>query len=255
MAMNQARVITVTSVKGGTGKTTTVLSLAGIYSLKKKKTLIIDLDLYSSAICTMLNITSNDDLYRLVDDLNNNRYEHFDDYLIKYNDYIDIIQAPKDPRLSSKIDTKYLSIIFSKAILKYDVILIDTNHFLNSTNLVAFDNSNVILYVLTNDAMDLKNMKTMVSIFKDMNMNNYRVLLNSSIFKGRKKYSNYDIKNFIKHDIDFHIRDSFYLKDIDNYVMEGKILTLDKRIRSSNKKTIKDIETMADSLLIDEKGE
>ena len=35
MALNKAKVITVTSVKGGTGKTTTVLNLAGILSEMK----------------------------------------------------------------------------------------------------------------------------------------------------------------------------------------------------------------------------
>ena len=47
MALKQARVYLVTSVKGGSGKTITTLNLAGLYSLKNKKTLIIDLDLYS----------------------------------------------------------------------------------------------------------------------------------------------------------------------------------------------------------------
>ena len=47
MALNNAKVITVTSVKGGTGKSTTVLNLAGVLSEIGKKTIIVDLDLYS----------------------------------------------------------------------------------------------------------------------------------------------------------------------------------------------------------------
>ena len=47
MAIKQAKVITVTSVKGGTGKSTTTLALAGILSNKKIKTIIIDMDLHA----------------------------------------------------------------------------------------------------------------------------------------------------------------------------------------------------------------
>ena len=57
MALNKAKVITVTSVKGGVGKTTTVLNLAGICSKIGKKTLIVDLDLYSGDIASILNIS------------------------------------------------------------------------------------------------------------------------------------------------------------------------------------------------------
>ena len=54
--MKRAKVITITSVKGGVGKTTTLLSLAGIYAISGKKVLIIDADLYSSSISLCLDL-------------------------------------------------------------------------------------------------------------------------------------------------------------------------------------------------------
>ena len=68
------KVVTVSSVKGGVGKTTLTANLAGIYFLLKKKVLIIDLDLYAGGIATILNVDYNKDIYMLVDSISNNRF-------------------------------------------------------------------------------------------------------------------------------------------------------------------------------------
>ena len=78
MALNKAKVISVTSVKGGAGKTTTVLNLAGILSRMNKKVLVVDLDFYSGDIAASLNINYENDIYNLYEDLNNKRFDNFD---------------------------------------------------------------------------------------------------------------------------------------------------------------------------------
>ena len=69
MAIKQAKVITVTSAKGGTGKTTIALSLAGILSNKKLKTIIVDMDLHSGVVSASLNLKPTKDIYTLVNEL------------------------------------------------------------------------------------------------------------------------------------------------------------------------------------------
>ena len=101
MGLKKAKVFTVTSVKGGTGKTTTLLNLAGIFSKMNKKILILDFDLYSGAIALSLNIPNEQDIYQLMDDLNSNRFKMIDPYLVKYNENIDVIPSLKDPRNAS----------------------------------------------------------------------------------------------------------------------------------------------------------
>ena len=239
MSLNKAKVFTITSVKGGAGKTTTMLNLAGILSKMGKKVLVIDLDLYSGDIASMLNINYNNDIYNLYEDMNNNKFTNLDDYITSYNDQIKVLAAPKDPRFARKISSKTLNLILYKASMKFDVILIDTNHILTDINLFALDFSDQILYVINNDSMNLKNMKTMVSILTDMNKTNYKIILNESSDKDKKFYNKYDIKNIINKNVNYIIPSSFCLKNIDKYIIEGKILTLEDSIMKKNKQADK----------------
>lgn len=211
------------SGKGGVGKTILTLNLAAVYSQINKHVLIVDLDLSSGGIALATNKVFDKTIYNFVDDYNNNRFKDFNDYVVKYNENIDIMPSPKDPRQASKIDSKYIEILLDKAMFHYDMVLIDTNHNLNELNLVVLDAADNILFVMENDPMDLKNMKSLLSIFKDLEKTNYKILLNNSRDPFKKYFTLYDMKTIIKNNIDYEISSEFFLKNMDAYVMNGEI--------------------------------
>lgn len=249
MAINKAKIFTITSAKGGTGKTTTVLNLAGTFKNLDKRVLIIDLDLYSGAVAASLNIDDTNNVYHLVNDISNNVFDYIENYVTPYTENIDVLAAPKDPRMANKISSKYLEIILTRASMRYDVILIDTNHVIDEINLTVMDLSDKIVYIINNDPIDLKNMKTMISIFKDMEKDNYLVILNESTNRLKSYFTKYDIKNIIKNNIDYTIPGSFYLRNIDKYILDGQILTLNKNIISNHRIAVKNFELIAQNLL------
>ena len=59
------------SGKGGVGKTTMTLNLAGIYESLGKKVLIMDMDLSSGNVSLALNKPASKTIYNFVDDYNN----------------------------------------------------------------------------------------------------------------------------------------------------------------------------------------
>ena len=144
MERNKGKIITVTSTKGGVGKTITTLNLAGVFSNLKKKVLVIDFDLYGGAVATYLNSKNDKTIFNLITDLSNNKYKNIDDYIYNHNEYISILSAPKDPRFANKMDSKYIPIILNNVVYKYDVILIDTTHILNEINIYTLDMSDMI---------------------------------------------------------------------------------------------------------------
>lgn len=249
MAVKQATVITVTGVKGGVGKTTTTLNLAGVCANKKLKTLIIDMDLYSGGIALSLKVDPEKDLFHITDDMNNNRFDYIENYVTPYHEYIDCITAPVDPRKSNLIGSNYIDLILGRAKMKYDVILIDTNHILSEMNLVVMDASDEILYIMSNDPVDVKNMKTMVAILKDMDRTNYKIILNESSDVEKECFGKADIKSLLKATIDYVIPNSFYQKDVDDYVLDGKIMTMTKGIQAKNKKAMKVFSMIIDACI------
>ena len=255
MKSAKGKIVTVTSTKGGVGKTIALLNLAGTYEKLGLKTLVIDLDLYGGAVATYLNSDNDKTIFNLVEDLTNNRYEKIEDYLFSYSDKIDIIAAPKDPRMAGKIDSKYIPLILRNVIYKYNVILIDTSHTLDEINVVTLDNSDSILYVFTNDTFDLKNTKSFISIMKDVGYKNYYILLNESVHPGRNHYSAFDIRNIIKNNIDFTISKSMYVRNIDKFILDGKIIIQNKNLSFTDRKEWEKLKVLANTLIKDRKEE
>ena len=211
------KIITISSVKGGVGKTTMTLNLAGIYCELNKRVLIIDLDLYSGGIAASLNVKNKKDIYTMIDSMANNRFTELKKYVTTYNKNIDVLACPKDPRMGAKVSGRYIPVIFDLAKKEYDVVLVDTYHILDEINLTALDYSYMTLFIITNDIVDLKNMKSLISIFKDTDKKNYLILLNNSRDIGKDYLSLYDIRTIIKNNIDYTLSKNYYIKNIDKY--------------------------------------
>ena len=246
-----SKVLSVSSVKGGVGKTTILLNLAGIYCELGKRVLIIDLDLFSGGVAISLNVKNTKDIFMLVDSMANNRFTELNKYVTSYNKNIDVLAAPRDPRDAMKIESRYIPLVFDAAKKEYDVVLVDTSHVLNEVNLTILDYSYMSLFIITNDLVDLKNMKSLLSIFNDTDKKNYLICLNNSRDTGKDYMSMYDIRTTIDDNVNYTISNSYYIKNIDKYVMNGEILTLNKKINTFHAKDISNMQKMALDLIDD----
>lgn len=220
------RTLCIFSPKGGMGKTVLTLNLAGAASNLKLRTLVLDFDMYNGCISSILGEEINKTVYHLIDDLLNNRYKKLDDYLYKYNEYINILPAPKDPRQGSKISGKYIELLIDKVRREYDLVLIDTSSIMDEVNVITLDSSDSILFVIDNDYFTLKNTRNIINIFNDIEKFNYKVLLNQSIRENTPFFTMSDIKKIIGANIDYNISKASYIKDITSYLYDGKIPSL-----------------------------
>ncbi len=223
--MARGKIVCFYGGKGGVGKTTTLLSLAGTLSKLNKKVLIVDLDLTNGAIAISLNREANKTIFNFVEDYINNKYNDLDKYITKYDENISFVASPKDPRYASRIDIKYIDILLEKSVYNHDVVLIDTPSILNEISVYSLDKSDVVYLLTTNDCVSLKNIKNIVNLFIENNLDKYKIILNNSFIPNKDYFSNYDIKNIIGHNVDYVISSNFHVNNLDELVVNGEIIT------------------------------
>ena len=229
MKNKRGKSIAISSAKGGVGKTVNTMALAGVFEHLEKKVLIIDFDLYNGDITTYANKKPKKDIFDLSLDMDNLEYKNIKNYITKIDDYIDILAAPIDPRNASKINVANIPDIIMKSTLNYDVVLVDTNHALNDITLSVLQTVDNILLLTTNDPLDIKNLRTLIAILNEYEYDNYKIVLNNSRDPYKDYFNLFDIKKILHHNIDYTLSEELFLKDIEKYVMDGIIITLDKK--------------------------
>ena len=251
----KGKVIAVTSGKGGVGKTVLATNLAGVYHFLKKKILLIDMDLSSGGVSILLNLQNSKTIYNLADDILNNRFKNPDDYVSHYSEYIDVLSACKDPRQGNKIEIKLIEQVISLYKNNYDVIILDTCHIPTFYTLESLDMADEVLFVVTDNPLDLKNSSSLLTILDEFKENSVHVILNNSINLESNYFSKFDIKNIIKHNINYILPSSMYINNINKYFMDGEILVLNKNLSFKNKKDSELLIKIANDLVgdIDEK--
>ena len=241
----KGKIITVTSAKGGVGKTIFLLNLAGIFSRMKQKVLIVDCDLVGGAVALDLNLNPIKNIFHISDDIFNNRYQNYTDYLTPYQDNIDIVASCKGPKQALKIDMNYIMMFLKQVKNEYDIILVDTTHGFTKENINILDKSDIILYMMTNDIMDIKNTKSYMEVMNDIEMDHIKIILNNSRDINLNYFSKYDIRSIIGRNIDYSLDRSLYIKNITSFLIEGEIFTLNKSLTFKDKNDLKKLENMA----------
>jgi len=127
MSNRKEKIITVTSNKGGSGKTTISLCMSMYFSCRKnKKTLFMELDSSPGDFAVLFETGPENSIeiaLKFPDKLST--------YVKKVNDNLDVIKGFSSPLTAEEVETDEIINLLNNALKKYEIIIIDTQNVLN----------------------------------------------------------------------------------------------------------------------------
>jgi pilus assembly protein CpaE len=157
----QARLLTVFSPKGGTGKTVVSTNLAtSIAKYEGLRTLLLDLDLQFGDGAIMLGIEPEQTLHDLVTAPGELDEDKFRGYITHHaRSGVDVLAAPLRPEDGELVTDEKVERLLEVARPIYDVIVVDTSPFFHGPMLSTLDHTDALLLVCSPEVPTLKNVR------------------------------------------------------------------------------------------------
>jgi len=165
----ESKVITVFGTKGGIGKTTTSVNLAVALAQMGKKIALIDLDLQFGDVGVFLDLEPKDSIAELVQEKSSFEIDTIKSFMALHSSGVSVLAAPKSPEYAEIVTAEHIEKIINTVRPYFDYIIIDTPPAFNDSTLMAIDNSNFVLFVITLEISTLRNAKISSEVFNTLN--------------------------------------------------------------------------------------
>ena len=197
--ITNARILSVYSAKGGSGKTLIATNLALLFTQRKKKTLLIDASFYFGDVSLYLDINPKDTISELVQEGNNITIDTINSFTVLHSSGLNVLPAPKSPESAEYITEEHIEKLLSIMRPYYDVIIIDLPVMLNNTTLAAIENSDTVLYVATPDIASLKDVFQIQKVMQSLQQHDKFQLVVNRLGSGTLSLK--DIKNNVSYPV------------------------------------------------------
>ncbi|HST14278.1 MAG TPA: AAA family ATPase [Gaiellaceae bacterium] len=156
----QARVVTVFSPKGGSGKSVVSTNLAAAAAeIGRKRTLLIDLDLQFGDSAIMLGLQPRSTVRELIGTPSELDAEKLEVYTELHETGLRVLPAPMTPEDAELVSEDAIRALLNVARDSYDVVVVDTAPFFYGPMLATLDLTDELLVLCNPDVPTLKNVR------------------------------------------------------------------------------------------------
>ncbi len=150
----RAKVVSVFSGKGGSGKSFLAVNLSVVLS-RAAKVAVMDLDIQFGDVAVMFGLSPKRTLEQLMEEEKLD-WDTLQGYLVPHLSGVQVLPGVGDVGNSEKVDRASLEKIISCLRERFDYIILDLSTGFNDINLMAMDTSDLVLQVVTPDLPSLK---------------------------------------------------------------------------------------------------
>lgn len=203
---NNSKFISITSGKGGTGKSFVASNLAFNLSQNNLKVLLIDMDINLSNIGALLNISSKKNLYHYL-----NYQSSLEEIIYRYSENFDLIFGESGKIDHPKLTDEKINLLFSdiKHISdNYDVIIFDTASGAENSTLNIISKSDEVILVTTPEPTSIMDAYVILKMLNLAKFKGLKKIIINKCFEeneGEKAFNNLEmaVKHFLKIDINY----------------------------------------------------
>lgn len=164
-----SKILSVFGTKGGAGKTTVAVNMAVALQKKRKKVLLIDLDLQFGDVGVFMDAPVFDTISDLVTEGEFN-LPTINSYLFTHSSGVHLLLAPQSPELAELVKPEHISRIVEAVKDSFDYIIFDLGPTLDECVLQALELSHIIYFIVTPEISTLKNTKICMNVLSTLDL-------------------------------------------------------------------------------------
>ncbi len=160
------RVVTFFAPKGGVGRTTLAVNFAVAAATEMgKRVALIDGGLQFGDVGVLLNLNpKNQSIADVAREMASGDLETLETTLVDHSTGVRVLMAPPSPEMAELVTPDHMSKIIAALRQTHDLVVIDSTSLLQDATLACFDQSDVIMTVLTLEITNIKNIRQFLAL-------------------------------------------------------------------------------------------